>query len=318
MGCLFEFVLKTKGDFMIYCTKCGTENNSNAKFCKNCGFKFENITENTGSNYRNSNASSSNMEVNYENFGSQSADYNVGEGMTYETTYEGRKSKKSNGIKILIIVLSVILAVLIGVAAWIIVSSDSNYNGNNEDENDEVEQSSENASGDNDSANNGGEDNSHQESNEGGDDKKEQKKFDRNSTFSPSLYYGIDAIYNSTEASDEECFEMEDFITEYNEYWVDYVNTGNTAIYECVREGTAAYLDVEKYRDTDITERMHFMNVEDIRKTDDFYFVWCHEKLEKTSPSEGTEVKVHHWIYKVGKDSEGYYVETYISDPYYK
>ena len=145
------------------------------------------------------------------------------------------------------------------------------------------------------------------------------KVFNRIETFSTNYTYTkFPELINSTPASDEECFEMEEFITHYNDLWIKLVNNKDLSIVQYVRGNSGPRKDIDKYyNDNNITENLDLFEVHDVRKFGNYYYIWTHEKITKYSLYK-TEYKEHHWIYKVAEDSDGHYVETYIPDPYYK
>ena len=145
----------------------------------------------------------------------------------------------------------------------------------------------------------------------------EPVSFDRTITYSAAYKYkDMSGIYNSVEASDSEAVELKYFIENYNRCWEEYVNFSNPEIYNYLRKGTVAYRYTSNFDKTGLSEEFELVDVEDVRKSGNTYYVWVHEKIRKIRPDDET-VKTYHWVYKVGKDDGGRYVESYTADPYY-
>ena len=140
--------------------------------------------------------------------------------------------------------------------------------------------------------------------------------FQRFSTFGNYSYEKMPMIASSFPADDETCFELAGVIDTFNHEWENLVNTGSSAVFYYLRKDTQAYKYAEKYEKTDFTENFNLIDVNDVRYVGNTYFVWVHEIITEHHKS-GDKTNEYHWIYKVGKDSSGYYVENYISDPYY-
>ena len=149
----------------------------------------------------------------------------------------------------------------------------------------------------------------------------EEPEFPRKSSFdSGYVYLNMEEVRSSEEADDSEAFEMQDVVTNFNNSWVEYVNTGDTSVFSYLRANTQAYRYAVAYGAKDIHEEYILMEVNDVRKYGDSYYVWTHEIIEETSTVDSTDVKrfEYHWVYKVSYSNGGYYIENYISDPAYK
>ncbi|MBR3934269.1 MAG: hypothetical protein IKJ68_10245 [Clostridia bacterium] len=143
------------------------------------------------------------------------------------------------------------------------------------------------------------------------------REFNRIKTYSPNyVYKSMPDIYSTIAATDAECFEMENYITHYNKLWLNLVNYKDDSILSYVRYGTPPYNDVISYKSKNISEKFEIFDVNDVRKHGDTYYIWVHEKIIEYYPNE-TKTKEYHWIYKVSKDNNGYYVENYSRDPHY-
>ncbi len=145
----------------------------------------------------------------------------------------------------------------------------------------------------------------------------QEPEFPRYVTYSEAYYYkNMPNIHNSVSASNHDANEMYSFINEYNNCWRAYVNYSDPEIYKYLREGTLAYENTVNFNKEGLVEEFDLIDVEDVRRDGNTYYVWVHEKIRKiTSHSE--TVKTYHWVYKVRKDGSGFYVELYTRDPYY-
>ncbi|MDO5478734.1 MAG: hypothetical protein Q4G23_06160 [Clostridia bacterium] len=141
--------------------------------------------------------------------------------------------------------------------------------------------------------------------------------FPRFVTYSPSYTYkSMPEIHYSTQADDDESFELKEFIELYNANWLNFVNYGDRSIYAYLRPNTQAYKYATNYGSKNITESFDLMKVDDVRKYGSNYYVWTHEIINEYSEGK-TKSYEYHWVYKVGKDGSGIYVENYTKDPFY-
>lgn len=262
----------------MICRSCNFQNDDSVKFCVNCGIKIENEQM------------SAENETVYE--------YEPYEG---SETEEGSYRKTGKGP---IIVLSVLLVIAIAVLIILIVAIS---NGS--------DSSSEKTGGDTKTQ---GTTVSEKNGNSEEEPEKPEKKFERYVTYSSALTYrDMPDIHYSSRSSDEVCFEMEDFINKFNDSWISYVNEGDKAVFDYLRYGTKAYQNAENHGNRDIRESYIAIEVNDVREYDGYYYVWVYEKMDKYTPKDGSRTITYNWVYKIGKDSVGYYVENYRSDPYY-
>ena len=124
-------------------------------------------------------------------------------------------------------------------------------------------------------------------------------------------------IHNSISATDQECFELEKIVYDYNQKWLNFVNNNDTSIYANLRYGTKAYEYAMKYSAKNVVESYQLLDVNDVRKYGNYYYVWTHEIITETTSYSSNNLE-YYWVYKIGKDGSGYYVENYTADPYYK
>ena len=144
-----------------------------------------------------------------------------------------------------------------------------------------------------------------------------QPVFNRVETYSRNYSYKkMATIHASAPASDAECFELQGFIVTYNDLWTKLVNERDYSIFAYLRPDTTAHSYATKYSQTNITEEFELIEVNDVRKAGSTYYVWVHEKIKEFHPGE-TKYLEYHWVYKVGRDGEGLYVEDYTHDPFY-
>jgi len=142
--------------------------------------------------------------------------------------------------------------------------------------------------------------------------------FLRQTTYDGSYTYkDMDSIHASTPASDEECLEMEKLIHTFNSLWLEYINNSNESIFSYLRQGTNAYQYATAYSEKIVTQEYELMDVKDARVYGNTYYVWVHEIIKEYHSNEIKRLE-YHWVYKIGRDASGYYVENYTADPFYK
>ena len=148
-----------------------------------------------------------------------------------------------------------------------------------------------------------------------------QPDFPRKSTYNSGYTYNnMEEIHSSKETDDAKAFEVKDVVTNFNNSWVEYVNSGDSSVFSYLRADTQAYKYAVAYGAKDIHEEYILMEVNDVREVGDSYYVWTHEIIEETSTANSSESErfEYHWVYKVSYSDGGYYIENYISDPAYK
>lgn len=273
---------------MIYCKNCGAENSKQGNFCKNCGQKLEWETIPPEKSQK--------PPMQPVVTDTYSEDTPIYREPVERIVAERHPGKKDKTVTVLIVVLTLLVAVLAGIVAWILLN-DNNDKKSGQQTSPETEVVSDS----------------------GTTVEPEEKPFERISTYYPYYTYkDMNEIHNSTEASDEESYELEAVLEDYNDKWIDYVNYDDNDIFMYLREGTRAYNYAVNFGERDISESLIYMQVNDVRKTGNIYFVWSHEKIQTYSTIEGEKIKEYHWVYKIRKESGNFYVEDYTADPYYK
>lgn len=135
-------------------------------------------------------------------------------------------------------------------------------------------------------------------------------------TYSPNYTYKrMSDIHSSIEATDTEMRQMSDLIQSFNNSWILYINTGDRSVFSYLREGTEAYNNAVKYSSKNISESYETMDIRDARKAGNEFYVWDYEVINEYSDT--TKRKEYHWVYRISKDSGGYYIADYTSDPAY-
>ena len=68
----------------------------------------------------------------------------------------------------------------------------------------------------------------------------------------------------------------------FDSQWIDYVNTGNTAVFDLLEEGSAAYKNSKAYSQAGkIKETFVLLEIGEIRQGADGFYVWTHDSNRK-------------------------------------
>ena len=138
----------------------------------------------------------------------------------------------------------------------------------------------------------------------------------RNVTYNSNYTYKrMSDIYSSVSASDDEMKTVTNIINRFYVLWVNYVNTGDSEIFDLIKEGTGAYNNAITYRQKNLTESTEKIEVNDVRKTGNNYFVWTHEIIHEYTDVDTR--REYHWVYRVTEENGKYYVIDYTVDPAY-
>ena len=83
----------------------------------------------------------------------------------------------------------------------------------------------------------------------------------------------------------------------FDSQWTDYVNGGSDAVIDLTKYGSKAYRDATTYSKVGkIKESFDLLQIGDIQKGSEGYYVWTYEEITQTSG--GIPTKIHyHWIY---------------------
>ncbi len=128
-------------------------------------------------------------------------------------------------------------------------------------------------------------------------------------------YKRMSDIHSSAFANDAEFITLKNVITDFNNNWINFVNSSDRTVFKYLRNGTKAYDYAIKYGSKGITESYQLMDVNDVRKSDTSYYVWTHEIINEYGASE--KRNEYHWVYQIKTDNGGYYVVDYTADPAY-
>lgn len=131
-------------------------------------------------------------------------------------------------------------------------------------------------------------------------------------------YKRLTDIHNSTKTMEGEMVLMNIVIHNFNNNWVSYISTGDKKeeLYHYVRKNTKAYDNIAKYKRKNIKERYELMDVQDVRKSNNYFYVWVHEIIIHEEENQESK-KEYHWVYQIGEDIDGYYIIDYTADPAY-
>ncbi|WBW95796.1 TcaA NTF2-like domain-containing protein [Oceanirhabdus sp. W0125-5] len=138
------------------------------------------------------------------------------------------------------------------------------------------------------------------------------------STFKTSLSYKYSDVRTSSRLSGEIAQEIENALRGFNNGWIDYVNTNDKNMFNYLLKDSDAYNKAIRFKENTnnagIKQRFDIMEIKDVRKGDNAYYVWVHELIHQT---KGAEVKnmTYHWIYVIKKSGNEYLVSEYFKDP---
>ncbi len=137
-----------------------------------------------------------------------------------------------------------------------------------------------------------------------------------NSSFNTALSYKYADVNNSSRLSGEIAQEIEKALTGFNNCWIDYVNDNNTNVFNYLLKDSDAYNKAKKYKEkySGINQRFDVMDIKDVRKGDNAYYVWVHEIIHETKGAEVNNWE-YHWIYIIKKSGDDYLVSEYFKDP---
>lgn len=83
----------------------------------------------------------------------------------------------------------------------------------------------------------------------------------------------------------------------FDSQWIDYVNTGNTAVFDLLEEGSAAYKNSKAYSQAGkIKETFVLLEIGEIRQGADGFYVWTHEQIQ-IEKNGSVQSKEYYWIY---------------------
>ena len=104
-------------------------------------------------------------------------------------------------------------------------------------------------------------------------------------------------------------------IEKFNDEWVEYVNTGDRdGISELVKEDSWASSLPDKYKRNGIKQKYLKHKINDIRKDNDYYYVWISEKIEENKQGN-IQVPEYEWVYTIEKKEDKFTIVEYIWDP---
>ena len=104
-------------------------------------------------------------------------------------------------------------------------------------------------------------------------------------------------------------------IEKFNDEWVEYVNTGDKdGISELVKENSWASALPDRYKRTGIKQKYLKHKINDIRKGNDYYYVWINEKIEE-SKQGNIQIREYEWVYTIEKVEDKFTIVEYIWDP---
>lgn len=129
-------------------------------------------------------------------------------------------------------------------------------------------------------------------------------------------YKRMGSIHNTVPTDMQMWYKLRDFIETYDSACEGYMNSGSREIFSYLRSGTTAYNQQTQYKSKhpNLTQYYTDIQVFDSRVGGGFYYVWVQETLSVTE-NGNTKTATDNWVYKIGEDSNGFYVNDYTRDP---
>ncbi len=148
----------------------------------------------------------------------------------------------------------------------------------------------------------------------------DEETFVRTILYNSSYTYNtMNDVHSSSPTDDKEALELKQVIHDFNGAWIEFINNYDNSVYNYLRVGTNPYNHAQKYEDKSLYQEYQLMDVMDVRKSNSYYYVWVHEIINETDyDANKKSVLEYHWVYRVGKDNDGYYIHDYIKDPAFK
>ncbi|WBW94732.1 hypothetical protein [Oceanirhabdus sp. W0125-5] len=158
-------------------------------------------------------------------------------------------------------------------------------------------------------------------------DKKEKEgffKYNLDLSFIENGTYKYTELKDSVEVTEEDGYKFEgdfysnkygaiDTVVRFNELWLEYVNKGNTEVYNSVLKDSEAYKDIKSFNRNGLKEEFKTFEIGEVRNFNDYYYVWTHEVIEESRNGEVT-LREYNWIYKLQKKEMDFYLVDFTRD----
>ncbi len=145
-----------------------------------------------------------------------------------------------------------------------------------------------------------------------------------NLKYNETIKYKNADIKNSTHISDEIWKEIEGkpypyqtaiikSLVQFNSKWIDYVNNNDKTVLSLVEKDSRAYKNVVNFDREGTLEEFLLFEIGEIRKGDEGYYVWTHEKI-KVVEQGNSEIREYYWIYKLVEGEYDFFISDYFKE----
>lgn len=143
----------------------------------------------------------------------------------------------------------------------------------------------------------------------------EALKYDEN------IEYKTEDINSSTPVSNQVWKEIEGktyyydeviikSLVQFNSKWIDYVNNNDKTVLSLVEKDSKAYKNVVTFNRDGTLEEFLLFEIGEIRKGNDGYYVWTHEKIKVVKDGE-SEIREYNWIYQLVEGEYDFFISNY-------
>lgn len=129
-------------------------------------------------------------------------------------------------------------------------------------------------------------------------------------------YPRMDDIHNSELSSDNMFIEVSQVIEEFDELCENYMNIGDTKVFEYLKENTTAYEQQVEYKQKhpNLTQHYNDVTVQTVRQSENNYYAWVGEKISQTENGKETIIE-NDWVYRLHKSGNQWYIDDYTKNP---
>lgn len=99
-------------------------------------------------------------------------------------------------------------------------------------------------------------------------------------------------------------------LVQFNSKWIDYVNNDDQAVISLVQKGSKAYKNVTNFSKKNKLQEFLLFEIGEIRKGEDGYYVWTHEKIKEVQNGE-SKIKEYSWIYHLVEGEYDFFIASY-------
>ncbi|MCM1991006.1 TcaA NTF2-like domain-containing protein [Oceanirhabdus seepicola] len=149
-------------------------------------------------------------------------------------------------------------------------------------------------------------------------------KYNLNLSFNENGTYKYTELKDSVEVTEEDGYKFEgdfysnkygaiDTVLRFNEQWLKYVNDGNADVYGNILNDSEAYEDIKNFNRNGLTEKFKTLEIGEVRKHNDYYYVWTHEVIEELRSGK-TTLREYNWIYKFKKIEMDFWLVDFTRD----